>query len=310
MTSMSFGSYPCPNNVWNHTTGCACVPNGSMTSEAADIDLTPAPVDVPITAEMVTTYLGDGPDLTPDEERILGILLDPRNHADTGFNGADGEVMLEEIDGLGNETDNYSVKQIAGFLDAHYAREAYENDPENYRAGTMAFSIPEDGGAYNVEVYLGSKMGGDYLSSHHDMKYLDPERYFTDETTGLRKAVHFAKTIDDDFQAIRARAIRLGLVKNPKDADREQSMRATLLAAHAPSYLTDRQAKVDEIDRFIDTARPFLSGAPVERKSPWPETDDERAAFADWQREAAEGDTNAGFRDWYDNPDRNMDDED
>ena len=32
-------SNPCPNNTWNHTTGCTCVPNGSITAEAADIDL-------------------------------------------------------------------------------------------------------------------------------------------------------------------------------------------------------------------------------------------------------------------------------
>lgn len=32
-------SNPCPNNTWNHTTGCTCVPNGSMTAEVVDVDL-------------------------------------------------------------------------------------------------------------------------------------------------------------------------------------------------------------------------------------------------------------------------------
>ena len=359
---MSFGSYPCPNNVWNHTTGCACVPNGSMTSEVTDIDLTPAPADVPITAEMVATYLGDGPDLNEDEQRILGILLDPRNHRDTGYNGVDGEVMLEEVNSMGEGTDDYSVTQIAGLLDAHYAREAHDADPEDYRAGTMAFNISSESESYTVDVYLGSKMGGDYLSSHHDSKYLDPERYFTDDTSGLRRAIHHARTIDENFQSIRAKAIRLGLIKNPRLDSREQELRAALRAAHVPSYLTDRQAKVEEIERFIATARPYIAqgqagtasehevrdaisnavdvplappdhiarvreqrtekvmaalrqagvtfGDPAPKKSPWPETDDEKVAFVDWQNEAANGDTNASFRDWYENPDRNMNDED
>lgn len=30
---------PCPNNTWNHTTGCTCTPNGSVTAEVGDIDL-------------------------------------------------------------------------------------------------------------------------------------------------------------------------------------------------------------------------------------------------------------------------------
>ncbi len=37
------------------------------------------------------------------------------------------------------------------------------------------------------------------------------------------------------------------------------------------------------------------------RKSPWPETDDEKVAFVDWQYGVANGDTNASFRDWYEN---------
>jgi hypothetical protein len=40
-------SNPCPNNTWNHTTGCTCVPNGSVTAEVADIDLMTAPAGPP-----------------------------------------------------------------------------------------------------------------------------------------------------------------------------------------------------------------------------------------------------------------------
>ena len=41
------------------------------------------------------------------------------------------------------------------------------------------------------------------------------------------------------------------------------------------------------------TATPDAEPAPV-----WPENADERASFADWQREVGEGDTTRGFRDW------------
>lgn len=40
-------------------------------------------------------------------------------------------------------------------------------------------------------------------------------------------------------------------------------------------------------------------GADDDEPAPvWPENDDERASFADWQREVGEGDTVRGFRDW------------
>lgn len=32
--------------------------------------------------------------------------------------------------------------------------------------------------------------------------------------------------------------------------------------------------------------------------SPWPETDDEREEFLEWQHDVGEGNTNLGFRDW------------
>lgn len=52
----------------------------------------------------------------------------------------------------------------------------------------------------------------------------------------------------------------------------------------------------DPGDRVRTTAPKAETTAPA--ANPWPETATERAAFQDWQHEAANGDTAASFRSW------------
>lgn len=77
----------CPNGVWNHTDGCTCIPNGSITSEA-EVDLTNSAFDAD------GTYTGDYD--SPEECRAAGAHL--TNVDEDGYCNFCGDDSVDEDD--------------------------------------------------------------------------------------------------------------------------------------------------------------------------------------------------------------------
>lgn len=211
----------------------------------------------------VIAALGDGPTLTPTQERLLGILLDPANDAAGYFSGlSDDDIRADMLDQYehfaGEDSDTlYNAGRIADTYRTHLEREDAKNTGKPY--GDTPFHFGYQGNAdseiieipmYDIGVYLGHDTGS-WLTDSHDTKYLRYART-AHPGSGLRVAIELAEIITDDYQRVLGKAQRLGLLPAP------------------PS-------------------RPV-----------WPDTDEERAAFADWQYEVGNGDTAAAFRDWYD----------
>lgn len=245
----------------------------SVRAEADDIALNDGPTGEQ-RAQMIADALGPGEPLNAEQERLLHILTDPQVNEDCGYDH-DLEAVLDEFDAydVGYET----AQGVAERLGAHYAR---HEGPAS--AGGFSFDLDHsyDGpSGYNVGVYLGHDHGV-WLTVGGDVKYLSPNRHFLpepgQEVSGLRKAIEVAGVIDGDFQRVTSKARSLGLL--PKDAPSDDS-------AEGP---TGRRSP-----------------------SPWPETDEERVAYVDYQYEVANGDTPASFRDWYEDRanDENEDDE-
>jgi hypothetical protein len=115
-------SNPCPNNVWNHTDGCACVANGSITAECADVDLTAAApqITLPDTYEPTSVPVND----------------QPRHVHDLG----DGKVVVTyatevhygDVNEVGEKMD-----AVRGLLVDHSGAEAVL-DPSEYSADALA----------------------------------------------------------------------------------------------------------------------------------------------------------------------------
>lgn len=194
----------------------------------------------------VLEALGDGPDLTGNQQRLLAVLLNPNSpHA---YGAETVEDMLDEWASFGprgsafpwgeDYADNYEVWTVANYLGDHY--ETDDTMPDF----SFDFTCDSEGlvNGYTTAVYLGHSHGA-YLSQWHDAKYLGRTPY-----SGLRGALYVAESLDGDWRRTVATARALRLIP----------------------------------------------------RSVWPETDAERAAFADWQYEVANGDTCASFRDWYD----------
>lgn len=72
------------------------------------------------------------------------------------------------------------------------------------------------------------------------------------------------------------------------------SLRGLRAALHIASVIEGDWKRLRRSATELGLLEPAAS-----RPSVWPETDEEREAFADWQYEVANGDAPNGFRDWY-----------
>lgn len=192
----------------------------------------------------VVAMLGEGPELTEDQEHLLGILLDPAN--DPWQRLDTEEETLDEFTAF-NGIDIDEDRCVAERLREHHNRQdGYGSfDFEHIRDGDGCVS------AYNV-LLSATNEPGLWLTYSNDIKYLGGGY---EEATGLRAALRTAETLEGDWCRLRATAERVGL---------------------------------------------FTEGeSPTTKPSVWPETDEEKVAFVDWQYEVANADTCVGFRDWF-----------
>lgn len=238
--------------------------------------------------------------LTDDQRRLLGILTDPQVNEHLGYS-TDLPDIVEELECHGTGGDFYGIGQIADRLSTHYSITCEDRN----RRGDFAFALERSGdyevGSYTVAVYLGYDANC-YLTVGADAKYLDPDRRLPEGSTGLAKALEIAEVIDGDFQRVVAKARRLGLIPNPDRPtgtpdlhDAQQALRAYEEALDAESNDAEIEAACDMREVLAAYVAADLAPAPPV----WPQDDTERAAFADYQAEVANGDTAIGFRDWF-----------
>lgn len=254
---------------------------------------------------LLTEALGDGDPLTEDQQRLLAVITDADNHDFVGGD-TDFEAILEELDTHGDDTSFYGAERIADLLYAHYQRQPGPAD----RAGDFNFDLNRTGdgevGSYTVGVYLGHSEAA-YLSKSADSKYLDADRHLrAHETSGLRKALVLAEVIDGDFQRIRSKAERLGLIPNPDSKPGQPGQPDLHEAQRSLSAFTkavDSESGDKEIDAAHDMHEALSAYVAADRVKPpvWPQNDHERLAFEDYKTEVANGDDASSFRTWYEN---------
>ena len=121
---------PCPQNIWNHTDGCTCTPNGSVTSEA-EVDLATAATDTP-----AFSAVGDCPDCG---QPMLG-------HAGNGkfIPGASCEHCHHEVDfhtwegtGIIGEPVTYSLGYYAYITGESFGESIAPIEPSDDRWADM-----------------------------------------------------------------------------------------------------------------------------------------------------------------------------
>ena len=178
---------------------------------AGGVDL--APERLTLNDPRVAEALGCDPaSLTADEQRLLGVLIDPDVANDYGWSDDPDEILaeFEDFDGDGL----YEISGIAERVSSQYDSMSYVL--ETSYPGSSEWQ-------YSVAQYCGHEVG--YLSSTSDTKHLDARRHLPDgEHTGLRKALAMAVHLDGDFQMVRGRALRLGLIEQ---TDQPSSQEAT-----------------------------------------------------------------------------------
>ena len=99
---------PCPQNIWNHTDGCTCTPNGSVTAEVTDIDLTGlSPASKTRITERAAERLAD-PEFVAKHPTLAALYADEDFLADAREMEGQGmslAVQFQEWDSRDNAVD-------------------------------------------------------------------------------------------------------------------------------------------------------------------------------------------------------------
>jgi hypothetical protein len=228
---------------------------------------------------------------TSRQQRLDAILDNQAEAAGDDFDEFDG------YGSYGGEDFRYEVQQVADALYNHYA---YRDDTPHFNFG---FDSSSDG---EVSGYMVTADCGDGVTLAHwgDLKNATTDR----SATGRDAARAITEALDGDYQRLVAKAREKGLYGEPAPAEGRPDADAARRALAAWDATPEHEdIDVDTMAAVRDHLAAYVAddtGAP--RKSPWPETDDEKVAYLDWKCEADNGDTVASFRDWYEDPDRDL----
>lgn len=214
-------------------------------------------------AAVIAEALGDGPDLTEDEQRVLAVLTDPDVNDYVGHYGDDIEDVVESLANDGSGYDMEDLRSLAQRLEART-----QMDSNDSSTGTMSFEADGEAGSYTVGVYCGHDVG--YLSTSSDLKYLAPDRGFgyDEDVSGLRKAVRIASVIDGDFNMMKSRAVRLGLVPKADQAPGAPDVHAARQAlADLAATPADGDIDVDTIETMREQLQAYVDAENAPRPS-------------------------------------------
>ena len=223
---------PCPQNIWNHTDGCTCTPNGSVTSEA-DVDLTSTQADA---APAPISVVGSCPDCG---QPMLGHLGNNRFVPGASCSSCPHTAMTFERETEPNEEDRVYLYEVQEDLlirvtdedgdtvdlirpdeDSHVVHWDREItglgfDPAAFRRAHLAANDPhayveavtEDGGYAHLGQFYSVVLDREQVPEHAVVaRATDPDALVEDDEAVEKAidAVYYAadRSIDEDAYAI------------------------------------------------------------------------------------------------------------
>lgn len=140
---------------------------------------------------LVCDALGDGPELTAEQTKLLTILLDPAN--DPRQCATSREGMLDELSDF-SAIDLEDSITVGNILSEYHSR-------RTGRSGEFVFEHirDSDGTVDSYNVLTAHDSAGIWLAASADSKYLIGDRY---GLKGLRAALKIAETLSDDYARI------------------------------------------------------------------------------------------------------------
>ncbi len=169
-----------------------------------DVDDLASSATIDLSAYPEIRELGD---LTPEQERLLRVLVDPDNDP---WNRTTDELVADLDTNTGDNNDE--IRQVADRMRADF------DQKHGYGAFAVEFVTDSEGieSYYNVSTRLDDNL---YLVQDGDLVDLSAR-----DDDGIASALYTAQVLDRDFQKLRARGIEKGLIPGePGSTERKRA---------------------------------------------------------------------------------------